>query len=224
MTDLKRRFGYDPAADGAGREADRLNIRRYVRLRLAAGGLASDDGDLSELAAALLANYREQARLLLDHRCGADLRPETQDPGAFADGVRYITEAHTRIARMYFEDGSAEAVCPPLRALFSIMAFGDCDGLTIESPDFRSMFTRESVLASDWHHEHLLAAQRQAVRRSQRLINYVTMVRTNDTTGEVWAELGLGDREDRVRSELERVSGPDYVEVLRAAIGAQPFD
>ena len=151
------------------------------------------------------------------------LRPETQDPGAFADGVRYIAEAHTRTARMYFDDGSAEAVCPPLRALLSIMAFGDSDGLTIESPEFRAMFTRESVLASDWYHERLLAAQRQAVRRSERLIDYVTMVRRNDTTGEVSAELGLGDRERKARSELERVSGSDYLEVLRGAIGAQPF-
>ena len=76
MTDLKRTFGFDPNADATSHDADRLNIRRYVRLQLVASGLAPEAGEFAESAAGLLANYREQARLLLDHRCGADQRIE----------------------------------------------------------------------------------------------------------------------------------------------------
>src|SRR5208282_3864906 len=49
------------------------------------------------------------------------LRPETQDPESFADGIQYITEAHQRVAAQYFEDGSYELACPPLKALLDIM-------------------------------------------------------------------------------------------------------
>ena len=46
----------------------------------------------------------------------AILCPESQDPAAFADGVLFIAEAQTKIARRYFEDGSIELACPPLQA------------------------------------------------------------------------------------------------------------
>ena len=45
----------------------------------------------------------------------AFLRPETQDLDAFVDGINNITEAQQRVARQYFEDGSIEDACPPLR-------------------------------------------------------------------------------------------------------------
>ena len=152
------------------------------------------------------------------------LRPETQDPTAFADGIRYIAEAHSTTARLYFEDGSAEAVSPPVRALLSIMAFGDFNGLTVGSPEFRAMFTRESVLASEWYRERLVTAQSQAIRRSGRLIRHIASARLRDTTGEITARLGLDDRAERARSDLQRVSDPSYVDFLEGSIGAQPFD
>ena len=155
---------------------------------------------------------------------GSILRPETQDAEAFADGIRYITEAHATTARLYFEDGSSEAVCPPVKALLSIMAYGDCDGMTIESPAFRAMFTRASVLASDWYRERLLTAQRRSVRRLKRLTSHITAARLSDTTGEISARLGLEGRAKRARKDLERVSDPDYVEFLEGSIGAQSFD
>ncbi len=151
------------------------------------------------------------------------LRPETQDPSAFADGVRYITDAHARTARMYFEDGSAEAVCPPVRVLLAIMAFGSCDGMTAASPEFRDQFTRETVLASDWYRERLVAAQSRAVRRARLVIGHIADTRALDSTGEVSGRLGLVARAARARTELERVRAPSYLGFLEGSIGAQPF-
>ena len=151
------------------------------------------------------------------------LKPERQDPAAFADGVRYITEAHETTARMYFDDGSADAVCPPVNALLTIMAFGDCDGLTIDSPEFRAMFSRESVLASDWYRERLDAAQSQAARRCQELISYIEGVRSQDLTGELTSRLRLEQATAQAREQLERVTDPGYPEFLKGSTGAQPF-
>ena len=151
------------------------------------------------------------------------LRPESQDADAFADGVRYITEAHAMTARLYFDDGSADAVCPPVKALLSIMAFGEHDGLLAGSPEFRRMFTREAVLSSDWYHDRLEAARSQAVRRCERILDHVATTRSSDKTGEISARLGLLDREEFIREQMERKRGEEYLSLLHGTIGAQPF-
>ncbi len=87
----------------------------------------------------------------------AFLRPETQDLGAFVDGIHNITEAQQRVARQYSEDGSIEDACPPLRALLTVMAEGCYRGMDAHHPGLRGMFTRESLMGSDWYRERLEA-------------------------------------------------------------------
>ena len=87
----------------------------------------------------------------------AFLRPETQDLGAFVDGIHNITEAQQRVARQYSEDGSIEDACPPLRALLTVMAEGCYRGMDAHYPGLRGMFTRESLMGSDWYRERLEA-------------------------------------------------------------------
>ncbi len=57
------------------------------------------------------------------------LRPEKQSLELFAAGVDAIVEAQRRVALNYFEDGSVEAACPPLKALLHIMAHGEYEGM-----------------------------------------------------------------------------------------------
>ena len=83
------------------------------------------------------------------------LRPEKQDLADFVAGVDAIVEAQRPVARDYFEDGSVEAACPPIRALLHIMAYGEYEGMRAYDPRIRGMFTRESLLASDWYRERL---------------------------------------------------------------------
>ena len=89
----------------------------------------------------------------------------------FAAGVDSIVEAQTRVAKQYFEDGSVEAACPPLKALLHIMACGKYQGKTMRrSGACARMFTREALLASDWYAERLRAqadARRRAVEASR---------------------------------------------------------
>ena len=102
------------------------------------------------------------------------LRPEKQDIVQFAEGVDAIVEAQTRVARQYFEDGSVEAACPPLRALLHIMAEGSYRGMVAEDAAVRSLFTRECLMESAWYRERLRTKQmrdiapwaRQCIRSS----------------------------------------------------------
>ena len=91
------------------------------------------------------------------------LRPEKQDIVQFAAGVDAIVEAQTRVARQYFEDGSVEAACPPLRALLTSWPSGSWQGKGVEDAEVRRMFTREYLMASDWYRERLRAKQTRDV-------------------------------------------------------------
>ena len=71
------------------------------------------------------------------------LKPEKQNLEVFVSGVEAIVEAQCRVARNYFEDGSIDAACPPLRALLHIMADGHFEGKDAHHPEIRAMFTRD---------------------------------------------------------------------------------
>lgn len=85
------------------------------------------------------------------------LRPEEQSMEEFVDGVEHIVEAQKKAALMYFEDGCIDYAIPPLKALLEIMAHGSWHGKTALDPEFRALFTRESMLSSDWYLERLNA-------------------------------------------------------------------
>src|SRR5690606_10247473 len=65
------------------------------------------------------------------------LRPESQDLATFADGVSNIVEAQKAAAQLYFDDGSVENACPPLRVLLHIMRSGNYEGKTAHDPEIR---------------------------------------------------------------------------------------
>jgi hypothetical protein len=87
------------------------------------------------------------------------LRPEKQDLTVFVKGVDAIVEAQRSVALNYFQDGSVESACPPIKALLHIMAYGDYQGMSANDPRLLAMFTRESLLASDWYRDRLRAKQ-----------------------------------------------------------------
>ena len=99
----------------------------------------------------------------------AMLRPETQDMDAYVDGINNITEAQQRVASAYFEDGSINDACPPLQALLHIMAHGSYNGMTVDNPAIRNMFTRDYLLQSNWYQERLrIKQQRDAALQRRR--------------------------------------------------------
>ena len=150
----------------------------------------------------------------------AILCPETQDPAAFADGVLFIAEAQTRIAGHYFEDGSVELACPPLKALLHIMTEGNWEGLTIHDPAFRNLFTLESMLQSEWYQERLQKRQEREQSLWQRHVQSLDTFLNSSDYNEEKLHLDITGRLDFARQMLAKVSATDYLTALSGTLGA----
>jgi len=151
------------------------------------------------------------------------LRPESQDYEAFVDGVKHIAEAHQRVASLYFEDGSIDQACPPLRALLHIMAKGSYEGASITDPEIRSLFTLQSMLKSDWYKQRLETQQERDISLWQRHFNYVKKFIADNENAVDTSRLQLQTRLEMASEELKRVSDASYVENLHGFLGADPM-
>jgi len=146
------------------------------------------------------------------------LRPEVQGWDVFAAGVNAIVDAQTRVARGYFDDGSVDAACPPLKALLHVMVHGQFQGATLSEPRLRTLFSREATLKSDWYRERLRVKQRRDVDLWKR---HVAAVESYRTEASELPDLEL--RRAAAHAGLSRVSAPAYLEELVGTIGADPF-
>jgi phosphoenolpyruvate carboxykinase (diphosphate) len=148
------------------------------------------------------------------------LRPEQQGENFYVAGVDSIVEAQTRVALHYFDDGSIDAACPPLRVLLHIMAHGQFEGKDERHPDVRAMFTRESLLESEWYRERLATKQSRDTALWKEHNEALEAFRVGGIPPEnVDIEARLGT----VREQLSRVSSAAYLDELSGTIGADPF-
>ena len=147
------------------------------------------------------------------------LRPEIQDPEMFAAGVQVIVESHRRVALEYFEDGTVEAACPPLKALLHIMVHGSYEGMTVHDARFRALFTRESLLASDWYRARLRAKQQRDVELWTRHTQALAAFLAGDDL-ESARRLGLQKRLEAARARAQECASPEYLQKLFGTIGA----
>jgi phosphoenolpyruvate carboxykinase (diphosphate) len=148
------------------------------------------------------------------------LKPEKQDLDAYVAGVEAIVEAQTRVAKLYFEDGSVDAACPPLKALLHLMAHGTFEGKPRTDPAIRKLFSRASLVASDWYQERLRVKQQRDTALWRRHIAALEGYTTSNPVPAIDASARLA----AARHELARVSAPAYLQELTGTIGADPFD
>ena len=153
----------------------------------------------------------------------AILKPETQDPASYADGVKYITEAHQRVAQQYLDDGSIDDACPPLRALLTIMATGSFEGKDVHHDDIRAMFTRDYLMQSSWYAARLETKQQRDVALWTRHVAALEQFLAQPSHQDVAEELALAARLGAARAERARVATPDYRRSLIGALGADPL-
>jgi hypothetical protein len=144
------------------------------------------------------------------------LKPELQGLDVFVAGIESIVESQKRVAQSYFEDGSADAACPPLKMLLRIMA----DGGTADDPRVRQMFTRESLLESDWYRERLWVKQHRDTALWRRHVAALESYRATNTGPD---DIDSERRLEAAREKLRQVSAPAYLNELRGTIGADPF-
>jgi len=149
------------------------------------------------------------------------LRPELQDKAVFADGVDNIVSTARRVAEHYFADGGIELACPPLRALLHIMRDGQHEGRDLSHPEIRTLFTRESLLASDWYAERLNAKQAADIKLWQRHVKRLDVFLARNKAGSVTASLNIRERLDLAWATLRSVEQPDYPASLRGTLGKQ---
>ncbi len=149
------------------------------------------------------------------------LKPELQDFDAYVDGIHHIVEAQQKVARQYFEDGSIEAACPPLRALLSIMAHGNWEGHDSSSPEVRQMFTKEHLLGSQWYRDRLEAKRQVDIQLWERHVRYLTEYVSRRTHKAVIERLKLQDRLREAQSRLAFCRTDAYFERIQGTLGTQ---
>ena len=150
------------------------------------------------------------------------LKPELQGLEDFIEGMDNITATQKRVAGHYFADGSIAWACPPLRALLHIMRDDHYEGKSLADPEIRGLFTRESVLASDWYRARLAAKQRIDARLWERHVAYLENFLRNTSYAAVAERMGVAQRLDDARAKLAEVNSAGYVERLVGMTGAEP--
>jgi phosphoenolpyruvate carboxykinase (diphosphate) len=150
------------------------------------------------------------------------LQPESQDLDSFADGVKYIVEAQQRAAEQYFDDGSIAFACPPLKALLTIMARGRFEGKTEHDPAIRNLFTKQSLLASDWYRERLVTRQQRDLALWERHRDYLEGYLKCSPNAEATIREAIHRRQRIVASQLDRIQRPEYLDDLIGTLGAEP--
>jgi hypothetical protein len=126
------------------------------------------------------------------------------------------------VAEAYFQDGSIEDACPPLRALLNIMAHGHFEGKDAHHPDVRKLFTREALLTSEWYGERLAVKQERDVELWRRNVRALSEFLQQPSHRDEAERLDIAGRLARAKAELERVSAPQYLSTLQGTIGADP--
>lgn len=150
------------------------------------------------------------------------LKPERQSMEDFVDGMDNITTTQRMVALNYFEDGSIDFACPPLKGLLHIMAYGEYEGKTLGDPGFRDMFTQEALLASDWYGGRLDAKVRVDRELWNRHMEYLTEFMAKPNYGTQLERLGISERIQSVRKRLEEIEMPEYRENMIGMIGTDP--
>jgi hypothetical protein len=151
------------------------------------------------------------------------LKPELQSRDIFADGMDNIVTTQKRVAQLYFEDGSVNQACPPLKALLNIMLHDQFEGKSLNDPELRRLFTRESLLKSEWYAVRLAAKQQIDMSLWQKHLNYLDRFLKQPNYSDEAARLGIPDRRTRVLQMLDRVNSPNYLNTLRGTLGAEPL-
>ena len=150
------------------------------------------------------------------------LQPEKQDLAVFAEGVDNIVAAMRAAAGNYFADNSIESACPPLRALLHIMRDGVWEGRGPDDKEFRALFTRESLLASDWYHARLEAQRTIDTHLNDSQADYLEKFLARPQYADVATRLDIRRRLARAVEACHTARTPAYLEKLTGTLGAEP--
>lgn len=147
------------------------------------------------------------------------LKPELQDMETFVASIENLSITQKRVAEGFMRDGTIDMLCPPLKALVHIMIDGKYKGKDRSHPGIRAMFTRESVLNSDWYKERLVEKQKRDIAQWTKNVAYLEEVIGRENFAETSVRLELPERLAVAKKKLKDTSSPKYMEELQGTIG-----
>ncbi|MBI5766986.1 MAG: hypothetical protein HZA93_04275 [Verrucomicrobia bacterium] len=150
------------------------------------------------------------------------LRPEKQDAAVFAEGMENICAAMRTAAACYFADGSVAQAVPPLRALLHVMHDGQWEGRGADHPEFRALFARDNVLASDWYRARLAAQQRRDRHYWETQLRYLEKFLARANYADVATRLDIKRRRDQAHVAATAARQDDYATQLTGTLGLDP--
>ena len=151
------------------------------------------------------------------------LQPERQDLDTFVTGIQTIVAAHQQAALHYFEDGSIAHACPPLRALLHIMRDGSYHGEDLSSAHIRGLFTRSSMLDSEWYQARLNDQQAHDCQSWAAHVAYLQQFLAKASHAGVAQRLQIDARLTAAKQRLEYVKSEQHLADLRGTLGRQPI-
>jgi hypothetical protein len=96
------------------------------------------------------------------------------------------------------------------------------EGKDLADPGIRALFTRESVLSSDWYRQRLMTKQQVDVRLWKRHVGYLERFLRNPSYALEAERLGVAARLEHALTECGRMQEPAYLESLVGMTGAEP--
>jgi hypothetical protein len=85
------------------------------------------------------------------------------------------------------------------------------------------MFSRESLLASDWYQQRLEVKQQRDIQLWQRHVNYLQQFLDDKDYDDEARRLDIPRRLETAKQKLAAVQEPDYVNSLIGTLGADPL-
>jgi phosphoenolpyruvate carboxykinase (diphosphate) len=127
------------------------------------------------------------------------------------------------VAKRYFEDGSITEACPPLKALLSIMAYGHYQGMDVHAREIRAMFTRETLLKSDWYQQRLQVKRERDLALWTRNLGELMRFKQNPRNAEESRRLDLDPRIAFAQARLDELKDPESWRGFIGTLGADPL-
>lgn len=103
------------------------------------------------------------------------------------------------------------------------MAEGSWKGMTLRSPAFRRLFTREEMLKSDWYRRRLALQQEKDKALYARHRDYLKAFLAKEHNRDAAQRLGLKARLAAAEARLKEASRPGYQASLEGMLGADPL-
>lgn len=103
------------------------------------------------------------------------------------------------------------------------MAYGNYQGMTIESPPFRQLFSREALLASDWYQRRLQLKQQRDIALWQLNHHYLEQKFAEQPLSDLESRDYLLQQLQRSQQMIDTVASEAYLQRLHGTLGADPI-